>query len=117
MQMNPFESASPLCFQAYWTAEETESYRHRHPFTTQMMSLWKSVEKLDLFLQRVRELGYSKPPIYHAEDFRCAVPVWAQGDRLIGVLGVGIWLEKGFAEGRKVIKEMLASSRQIGENF
>lgn len=117
IQMSPYESAAALCFQAYWAADEIESYRYRHPMSAHTLALWKSPEKIDLFLQRVRELGYSRPPIFKPEDFRCAVPIWAQGDRLIGALGLGVWLDKPFTESRKVIKEMIQASRQIGENF
>jgi DNA-binding IclR family transcriptional regulator len=113
--ISAYQSAAPLVFQAMWAPEELEEYRRRHPFLDHGAPTWKTQEKLDQFLHKVRELGYAQPPLFPAAQFRVAVPVWGEGHRLVGVLGAGIWLKSGQPDARKLIKEMLESSKQIGD--
>ncbi len=112
--MTAYQSASPLAFQAFWSQEEVEDYRRQHPFLDQGAPIWKTKERLDAFLQKSRETGYAMPPIYPDEQVRAAVPVFDEGHRLLGVLGVGIWL-KSPIDTKKLMKEMLEASKQIGE--
>lgn len=112
--MTAYQSAAPLCFQAFWTREELEEYRRRHPFLDQGAPIWKSREALDAFLHRARERGYVQPPMYAPEQFRVAVPVFGDGHRLLGVLGAGIWLRSAPTDTHTLIAEMIESSRQIG---
>ncbi len=111
--MTAYQSATPLCFQAFWSREEVEEYRTRHPFLDQGAPIWKTQEKLEAFLQRARDVGYVLPPIFPEDQLRAAVPVFDEGHRLIGVLGVGLWV-KANIEPKKLIHEMLEASKQIG---
>ncbi len=113
--MNAYGSASPLCFQAHWPPEEREQYAARHPFLEQGAAIWKSQEKLDQFLARVRELGYVHMPHSSQSGFRAAVPVWGDGHRLLGVLGAGVWLKSVPTTARRMIKQMLEASERIGK--
>ena len=112
--MSAYQSAVPLAFQAFWSHEDAEDYRRRHPFLDQGAPIWKSQEKLDEFLQKARGLGYCQPPIFPAGQFRVAVPVFGEGHRLVGVLGAGIWL-KTPVDTKSLINAMIESSKQIGE--
>ncbi len=112
--MTAYQSASPLCFQAFWTRDELDDYRRRHPFLDQGAPIWKTQEALDDFLLKSRELGYVRPPMYPPEQFRVAVPVFGDGHRMVGVLGAGIWLKTAPANTELLIAEMIESSRQIG---
>lgn len=113
--MSAYQSAAPLTFQAFWSPEELEDYRRRHPFLDQGAPIWKQQEKLDGFLARVREVGYCQPPITPPGQFRVAAPVFGEGHRLVGVLGAGIWVEKLTVDTKRLVKEMLETSRHIGE--
>jgi DNA-binding IclR family transcriptional regulator len=113
--MSAYESATALTFQSIWTAEELDVYRRRHPFLDQGAPVWKTQEKLDKFLIKARELGYCQPPIYPPGSFRASVPVFAEDHRLVGVLGAGIWLKMINADTRRLIKEMIEASKQIGD--
>jgi DNA-binding IclR family transcriptional regulator len=114
LTMTAYRSASPLAFQAFWPPEELEEYRRRHPFVEQGAAIWKSKDKLDAFLHLTREVGYALPPIFPPDQFRAAVPVFGKGQRLMGALGLGLWL-KARMDARKLIKDMLEASRQIGD--
>ncbi len=113
--MTAYQSAAPLCFQAFWSPEELEDYRRRHPFLDQGAPIWKTQDRLDAFLAKAREAGFAQPPIFPQGQFRVAVPVWGEGHRLLGVLGAGIWLKTVVPDARKLIKEMIESSKQIGD--
>lgn len=112
--MTAYQSAAPLCFQAFWPREELDEYRRRHPFLDQGAPIWKTQDALENFLAEARDLGYVQPPMYPPEQFRCAVPVFGEGHRLVGVLGAGIWLKSAPTDTRKLIAEMIESSQQIG---
>ncbi len=113
--MSAYQSAAPLCFQAFWSREELEDYRRRHPFLDQGTPIWKTRDRLDNFLSRVREVGYAQPPIFPQGQFRVAVPVWGDGHRLLGVIGAGIWLKTAAPDARKLIREMIESTKHFGE--
>ena len=115
--MTAYQSATPLCFQAYWAPEELSDYRRRHPFLDQGAPIWRTQERLEVFLAKARELGYAQPPIYPHGQFRVAVPVFGEGHQLVGVLGAGIWLKEPLHEPRRLIKAMIESSRQIGQTL
>lgn len=115
LTMTAYQSASPLCFQAFWSREELEHYRVRHPFLDQGAPIWKTQEALDKFLAEVRELGYCVPPIYRTEQFRAAVPVFGEGHRLIGVLGAGIWLKSALPASEELIEELIEAAKKMGE--
>jgi DNA-binding IclR family transcriptional regulator len=112
--MSAYQSASPICFQAFWSAEERDDYRRRHPFLEQGAPLWKTRDHLEQYLGRVREQGYAQPPVFPQEQLRVAVPVWGQGHQLLGVLGAGIWRKSATADARKLVRQMMEASRRIG---
>lgn len=111
--MTAYQSAAPLCFQAFWSREELEDYRRRHPFLDQGVPIWRTLDALEKFLHESRQLGYVQPPMYPVEQFRVAVPVFGEGHRLIGVLGAGIWLKSAPSDTQKLIREMIDASRQF----
>jgi DNA-binding IclR family transcriptional regulator len=113
--MSAYQSAAPLAFQAFWSPEDAEEYRRRHPFLDQGAPIWKTQDALDSFLHKARELGYVQPPIFPVGQFRVAVPVFGDGHRLVGVLGAGIWLKSSSVDTKSLVKSMLESSKQIGE--
>jgi DNA-binding IclR family transcriptional regulator len=115
--MSAYQSAAPLTFLAFWSPEESEEYCRRHPFLDQGAPIWKTRERLDAFLQRARNLGYVQPPNFPSGQFRVAVPVFGDGHRLIGALGAGIWLKTVVTDTRRLVREMLESSKQIGETL
>ncbi|MGB7160357.1 MAG: helix-turn-helix domain-containing protein [Tepidisphaeraceae bacterium] len=115
--MSAYQSAAPLAFQAFWSPEELEDYHGRHPFLDQGAPIWKTRERLDIFLSRARQLGYVQPPIFPAGQFRVAVPIFGDGHRLVGVLGAGIWLKTVITDTRRLVREMIEASTQIGEAF
>lgn len=112
--MSAYQSASPICFQAFWSAEERDSYRKRHPFLEQGTPIWKSRDHLEQYLGRVREQGYAQPPIFPKEQLRVAVPVWGEGHQLLGVLGAGIWRKSAITDSKTLIRQMMDASRRIG---
>jgi DNA-binding IclR family transcriptional regulator len=112
--MSAYQSAAPLAFQTFWPPEELQEYRERHPFLDQGAPIWKTQERLDQFLMKSRELGYVQPPVFPQGQVRVAVPVFGDGHRLVGVLGAGIWLKTPI-DTKRLIREMLESSRQIGD--
>lgn len=111
---SPYQSAAALVFQAFWTPEEQESYWRRHPFMEQGAPIWKTRDRLDAFLAKVRSVGYANPPIFEPGQFRVAVPVFGEGHELIGALGAGMWLKGAVPEHRRVIRELQDAARQIG---
>lgn len=113
--MSAYQSAAPLCFHAFWSQDERDDYRRRHPFLEQGVPIWKTRDRFEVFLARARELGYAQPPIFPRGQFRVAVPVWGEGHRLIGVLGAGIWLKSAAPDARKLIRQMIEASEKIGE--
>lgn len=90
---SPYESAAALLFQAYWTPDERESYQRRYPFYELGVGVWKSMQRLEVFLQRVREVGYALPPLYPPGQVRLAVPVFGSGHQLLGSVGAGVWVK------------------------
>jgi DNA-binding IclR family transcriptional regulator len=114
--MSAYQSATPICFQAFWSPEEREEYRRLHPFLEQGVQVWKTRDRFEIFLSRVRALGYAQPPIFPRGQFRVAVPVWGEGHRLIGVLGAGIWLKSVTPDARKLVRQMIEASEKIGEH-
>ncbi|HMO26978.1 MAG TPA: helix-turn-helix domain-containing protein [Tepidisphaeraceae bacterium] len=117
LTMSAYESAAPLCFQAFWSPEELEDYRRRHPFLDQGSPIWKTRERLEVFLDRVRELGYAQPPIFPRGQFRVAVPIFGEGHQLLGVLGAGIWLKSAMPDAKKFIRQMLFATRLIAKGL
>lgn len=90
--MGPYRSTSSLIYQAYWTPEERAAYRRAHPFAKHAADMWKNTQELDSYLFKIRQQGYASPPIYPEEEFRLSVPVFDEGQTLVGVYGVGIYL-------------------------
>lgn len=95
--MNPYNAASPLVFQAFWSATTRSAYRRRYPFDVFAGPPWRDLEHLDRFLQQVRQLGYSRPPARGTpgseHEFKVAVPIWDAQNRLYGVLGAYLYTE------------------------
>ena len=115
--MSPYQSAAALAFQANWSREEIDLYRRAHPFLDQGAPIWKTQDKLDLFLHKAQEIGYTLPPIFPAGQFRVAVPIYGEGHELLGVLGVGIWLKQGRIDTRQLIKVMLECGGNMQGNL
>jgi DNA-binding IclR family transcriptional regulator len=88
--MNAWTSASALAMQAFWTEEEREAYRARHPLWEQSGKTWESEEEADAFLADVRTLGYASPDIKQTTSFLIATPVFGANGVLRAALGVSI---------------------------
>ena len=109
-----YQSAAPLCFQAFMTPDERSNYMRRHPFLDQGIAIWRSQERLEEFLHRVRELGYALPHIYPQGQIRVGVPIFGKGHQLVGVLGAGVWVRSPFPHTRRLIQMMIEGASEIG---
>lgn len=88
--MQPYTSACSLAFQAFWTETERQAYRRRHPFWEEGAHLWETPEKLDEYLQRVRDTGFATPQLGGANAYLVAVPVYDPNQQFIAVLGASM---------------------------
>lgn len=88
--MQPYTSACSLAFQAFWTESERQAYRRRHPFWEEGAHLWETPEKLDEYLQSVRDTGYATPQLGGANAYLVAAPVYDPNQQFIAVLGASM---------------------------
>lgn len=91
MVMPPYSSATSLLFQAYWPSEVRAAYQRRYPLAEYGLHLWRSPERLDDFLRRVRRRGVSSPSwsagVPDVGAIRLAVPVFSSGGQMLASVG------------------------------
>ncbi|MFA7345656.1 MAG: helix-turn-helix domain-containing protein [Terrimicrobiaceae bacterium] len=79
-----YERASSLLFLAYSRSDHVGVIYSEHPFDAEGRAAWRSRDRLDAFLARVRRLGYCQPPtLGPAPHFRVAAPVFSSGHDLV----------------------------------
>lgn len=111
--MSPYSSASPLAFQAFWSAEAREEYRRRHPFTEFGAHLWKSPASLDRFLAASRRAGCAEPTVKD-ESYLIAAPVFDAGGTIRAALGARVPVGSCSADTRRRIRAaILETSRKL----
>ncbi len=115
MVFGPYSSAIALTFQAYLDPKSMARFKDRHTFANEGASHWDSEEKLEEFLARIRELGYTAPPIYQSSEVRVAAPVFGLGNDLKGALGVGIWAKVSAKQRRKLLGYLTESAKAISQ--
>jgi len=90
--MGLYTSATGLVHLAFASEETRLTLMEATPFYEQGLHLWKSFEKLEIFLNTSRQQGYVVLP-FPEPFFRAAVPVYA-GNVLLGALGCSVRGEK-----------------------
>ena len=111
---HPYGSAVSLVFQAFWVQNDRMAYREKYPFWQFGADQWETEEKLDEFLETVRQVGYAAPDIHGPDIVRVAVPVFGRGHELVAVLGAGKWCKTSAAERRKYVAMAMDAARRIG---
>ncbi len=111
--LHPYGSASAIVFQAYWSDEEREIYRQRHPFWEYGAHIWKSLHQLDEALVRVRRDSYASPDVRDGL-LAVAAPVMARGGELAAILGLSMPTE-GLSAGRRkeIVGRVAARARAL----
>ncbi|MDD2708192.1 MAG: helix-turn-helix domain-containing protein [Verrucomicrobiae bacterium] len=87
--MNPYTTAASLVFQAFWPEAERNAYRQRHPFDEFGAHLWKTLKRLDDFLEQSRRKGFVLFPT-ESRPFCMAAPIFSPRHDLMGALGVSM---------------------------
>lgn len=88
--LNPYASASPLMFQAFWAAESRDQFRQNHPFSEYGLRLWPSVERLEQFLQDARQKGYVHLEFPGDALAKLAAPVRGRSGEVLAALGASL---------------------------
>ena len=83
----PYSNASGLVFQAYCSAEDRAAIRRRYPFTEYGVHLWRTVARLEAFLQTVREQGYAAPRFEGRNLLPVAAPIMNSAGSFFGTIG------------------------------
>lgn len=109
--MHPYGSASALLFQAYWSDEERQEYRRRHPFPEAGAHLWGDLAQLDRFLDEVRRRGYALPRFREDPLLKVGVPLFSPGGELTATLGASAPVEAVGEE--EMVQHALAGAREI----
>jgi DNA-binding IclR family transcriptional regulator len=113
-RVHSYEKASSLLFLAHASPEDKETFFRKHPFEKEGLSTWKSREKLDQFLEKIRRLGYAYPDFPDRNFHRLAAPVWSDTGRIVAVIAAFI-PEKGPSKNTK--KQMAALCRRTAERL
>lgn len=111
----PFASASGLTFQAYCTAEEREAIRRRYPFAEYGAHLWGTRQRLELFLQEVRQRGVTAPRFKGREQLPTAAPVMGAGNQLVATIGASVPQSAGTDDGQSESRVITAISEAAAE--
>lgn len=88
--LHPYGSAAALVFQAFWGDEERDAYRQRHPFWETGGHCWQSPERLEMFVQQIRQDGCAAFQLPGEGLFKVAVPVFGPQHELLATLGASI---------------------------
>lgn len=113
--MSPYASASALLHQALWPAAMLQTYRQSHPFIEYGAHLWPSIEHLDIYLETVRDQQIARPHFEHDADCRMAVPIFDEGGKLAGAMGVFLPDAQAMSKEIPVIqKAIIAAARSAG---
>lgn len=91
MVLSPYTSTAALIFQAYWERLTLIDFRKRFPLEEFGSQAWPTLEKLDEYLEGVREKGYACLDYDSPPGFRVAAPVFSRQKVLMGVLGAYIY--------------------------
>lgn len=84
-----YEKASSLLFLAYASPEQAHRLYAAHPFETQGKPFWGTIEHLEEFLRKTRQLGYCIPEVPDSDGpfYRAAAPVFSKGNEVIAAIG------------------------------
>jgi len=115
--MSPFSSASALIFQAFLSPDELDLVYERYPFDEYGQHQWRSREKFNSFLKKVRQKGYAAPG---SKDGRLimAAPVFIGAHQVTAALGAALscsggdlrWNEK------EIARDLLAAAERLGKS-
>jgi len=87
VMMNAHTTVSSLAFQAYWPADQLETYRTRYPCDEYGGSLWPTLKALDRELDAIRKRGFAWA-MREPATVLAAAPVFGPGKEIAGVLGI-----------------------------
>lgn len=86
-RFHPYGKASSLVFLAYAPQEDYDQFFRIHPFEVEGKSIWKTRERLEACLSKIRRLGYAQAEFISVQDWRgIAVPVFSSGKELVAVV-------------------------------
>ncbi len=108
-----YSRASSLLFLAYSHPFEAERIMCAHPFEYEGKPIWKTIERLNRFLEKIRKSGYSEPGFPERNFFRLAVPIFTHGQEVIAALGAYISVEKS----EKVKRQLLSLTRHAAKEI
>lgn len=117
-RLHPYAKASSLVFLAYMSAEEQEKYFKEHSFELMGKPIWKSHERLEAFLSKIRRLGYSQPDFLDNRDWqRIAVPVFTQGKELLAAVGSFYDINHPVGSHKTLLRLTLDAAKEISEKI
>ena len=85
--LHPYATSCALVYQAFWSEEERNAFRERHPFQIHGAHIWGDLERLDAALEEIRKKGYADPGLVGTGGRAVAAPVFAPGGDLAAALG------------------------------
>ncbi len=92
--LGAYTTTSAMVYQAYCSPEERIAYRHHYPFENASTNFWKTEAQFTQELEATRQRGYALMVKSEEHQYRISVPVLNSRERLLGVLGLGVF---GFA--------------------
>jgi IclR family acetate operon transcriptional repressor len=89
-RMMPYQSATALLCQVFFTPEERLAFRQRHGFFEEGKATWGAENKLEAFLNQARQKGYVLLKFHHSGVCAMAAPVFNRRGQLAAALGVSM---------------------------
>lgn len=112
--MHPYATCCVLVFQAFWTEEERNAFRERHPFSLSGAHIWKSTKRLDDALVKVRHKGYADPGLVGTGGRAVAAPVFGPGRELVAALGASAPTERPAGRAwKKLVEKVGRAARSL----
>ena len=112
--MNPYTTAASLLFQAFWPEAERNAYRQRYPFDEFGAHRWKTLKRLDEFLEQVRRKGFVLFPT-ESRPFCMAAPIFSPRHDLMSALGVSMESVKEKDDMDSWIERVKAAARSLSK--
>lgn len=120
MILSPYTSAAALIFQAYWDQLALMDYRRRFPFEEFGTQAWTTLDKLNEYLEGIRQNGYACLNYDSPPGLRIAAPVFSRQKNLIGVFGGYFYGEEGEKitpqQQADIIEKVVSAAKSITPN-
>jgi len=112
--LHPYGSGAPIVFQAFWSPQECALYRRKYPFREFGAQFWKTPDRLETALRRVRRRGFAVLRFKGFGTVPMAAPVFGAGNQLVACVTMAL-PEQGLTPPalRRHVKAMLGAAAEL----